>query len=83
MGPYLDGFQDSLGRRFQNLDMMGAFHVLGPQVAKEDDAVNIGNLKILSTKFLQQPENPVLQEWQSYKEHLLTGAFQVKCGSHD
>ncbi|KAK0151076.1 hypothetical protein N1851_007767 [Merluccius polli] len=75
MGPYLDGRQDSLDRRFQNLDIMGAFHVLGPQAAKEDDAINIRNLKILSTKFLQQPENPVLQEWQSYKEHLLTGAF--------
>ncbi|AWP03396.1 Hypothetical protein SMAX5B_007253, partial [Scophthalmus maximus] len=41
---------------------MAAFQVLGPQAAKEDDAINIEHVK----KFLQQPENFVLQEWPSY-----------------
>lgn len=85
MEPYLDGLQDSLDRRFQNLDIMGAFHVLGPQAAKEDDAVNIAHLNSLSAKFLQQSGGnvPVLQEWPSYKQHVLIGAFQVKSESHN
>lgn len=83
MGPYLDGLQDSLDRRFQTLGIMGAFQVLEPQAAKEADAINMGNLTTMSTKFQQEPENPVLQEWPSYKQHLLTGAFKVKCESHN
>ncbi len=52
----------------------------GSQAAKEDDAINPGHLRTLSTKFLQKPENPaLLQEWPSCKQHLLTGAFKVKC----
>lgn len=79
MEPYLDGLQDSLDHRFQHLDILEAFQVLGPQAATEDDAVNTAHLRTLSTKFLQQPENPaLLQEWTSYKQHLLVGAFKVK-----
>ena len=78
MEPYLDGLQDSLDRRFQHLDILEAFQVLGPQAATEDDAVNTRHLQTLSTKFLQHPENPVLQEWTSYKQHLLVEAFKVK-----
>lgn len=79
MEPYLDGLQDSLDRRFQHLDILEAFQVLGPQAATEDDAVNTAHLWTLSTKFLQQPENPaLLQEWTSYKQHLLVGVFKVK-----
>lgn len=79
MEPYLDGLQDSLDRRFQHLDILEAFQVLGPQAATEDDAVNTAHLRTLSTKFLQQTENPaLLQEWTSYKQHLLVGVFKVK-----
>ncbi|KAK7880350.1 hypothetical protein WMY93_033006 [Mugilogobius chulae] len=77
MEPYLDGLQASLDRRFQHLDVLGAFQVLSPQAATEGDAVSIGHLQILSNKFLQDPDNPaLLQEWASYKQHLLMGAFK-------
>ncbi|KAK5871817.1 hypothetical protein PBY51_012563 [Eleginops maclovinus] len=77
MEPHLDGPLDSLDRRFQNLGIIGAFHVLGSKALKEDDAVVTEDLKKLSKKFLQQqPETTLLQEWSSYKQHLLTGAFK-------
>ncbi|KAK5871515.1 hypothetical protein PBY51_004394 [Eleginops maclovinus] len=75
MEPYLDGLLDSLDRRLQNLGIIRAFHVLGPKALKEDDAVVTEDLKKLSKKFLQ-PETTLLQEWSSYKQHLLTGAFK-------
>ncbi|KAK5866641.1 hypothetical protein PBY51_020816 [Eleginops maclovinus] len=59
------------------MGIIGAFHVLGPKALKEDDAVVTEDLKKLSKKFLQQqPETTLLQEWSSYKQHLLTGAFK-------
>lgn len=62
MEPYLDGLQDNLDIRFQNLNIMGVFHVLGPQaVNEEDDSINVENIKTLSTKFLQQPDTHALQ----------------------
>ncbi|XP_058649491.1 uncharacterized protein LOC131550960 [Onychostoma macrolepis] len=76
MEPYQDGLLDSLDRRFQNIDLLGSFQVLGPQAPKVDDAVNLRHLKTLSTKFLQQPEHIAMQEWLTYKEHFLTGAFK-------
>ncbi|XP_062332851.1 zinc finger protein 862-like [Osmerus eperlanus] len=76
MAPYLDGLQDSLDRRFQNLNIMEAFHVLGPKAVNKDDSINLENIKTLSTKFLQQPDTHALQEWSSFKQHVLTGAFK-------
>ncbi|KAK7172433.1 hypothetical protein R3I93_004692 [Phoxinus phoxinus] len=76
MEPYLDGLHDRLDRRFQNLNIMGAFHVLGPQAVKEDDSINFESIKTLSTKFLQQPDSHALQDWASLKRHMLTGAFK-------
>lgn len=52
MVPYLDGLLDSLDRRFENLGIIGAFHVLGPKAIKEDNAVITEDLKTLSKKFL-------------------------------
>lgn len=49
---------DSLKWRFGSLDILGAFHVLGPQVAIGDKAV--ANLLVLSKKF--QTGNQVLPE---------------------
>lgn len=78
MEPYLDGLVENIERRFQHLDVLGAFHTLGPQAATEDDAVNTERLLTLSAKFLGRPDNPtLLQEWLAYK-HLLAGAFKVK-----
>ncbi|KAJ8011839.1 hypothetical protein DPEC_G00062450 [Dallia pectoralis] len=76
MEPYLDGLQDSLDRRFQNLNIMGAFHVLGPQAVKEDVSINFESIKTLSTKFLHQTDSHALQEWSYFKRHMQTGAFK-------
>ena len=75
MEPYLDALVESLERRFGSLDPLGAFHVLGPQAAKEDEAVCVRNLKLLSNKFLTGDQ--VIQEWTSFRQHILIGAFQV------
>ncbi|XP_054483270.1 uncharacterized protein LOC129116382 [Anoplopoma fimbria] len=74
MEPYLDALVESLERRFGSLDLLGAFHVLGPQAAKEDEAVCVRNLKLLSNKFLTGDQ--VIQEWTSFRQHILIGAFQ-------
>ncbi|KAL2078835.1 hypothetical protein ACEWY4_024579 [Coilia grayii] len=75
MEPYLDGLLRSLERRFENLDILGAFHVFG--AATESDTRNAEYLRILSRKFLtQQPQNVALQEWSSFKLHVLHGAFK-------
>ncbi|KAG5277878.1 hypothetical protein AALO_G00092380 [Alosa alosa] len=76
MEPYIDGLQVNLDRRFQNLNIMGAFHMLGPQAVKEDDSINLENIKTLSTKLLQQPDSHALQEWSSFRQHMLTGSFK-------
>ncbi|XP_054588645.2 zinc finger protein 862 [Nothobranchius furzeri] len=77
MEPYIDALLDSLDRRFQNIDVMSAFHVLGPQTLTEDDAVATANVLTLSRKFLpQQPESTLSQEWASFKKHMVTGAFK-------
>lgn len=83
MVQYLDGLLDSLDRRFENLGITGAFHVLGPKAIKEDNAVITEDLKTLSKKFLQQPETTLLQEWSSCKQHLHTGAFKVQINGGD
>lgn len=78
MEPYLYGLLDNLDRRFQHLDILAAFHALGPQAANDDDAVNTQHLLTLSAKFLQKPDNStLLQQWAAYK-NLMTGAFKVK-----
>lgn len=77
MEPYLDGLLNSLDRRFENLDILGAFHIFG--AAPSDLETCTSNLQILSRKLLpHQPENVILQEWESFKQHLVVGAFQVE-----
>ncbi|KAJ8365021.1 hypothetical protein SKAU_G00138520 [Synaphobranchus kaupii] len=75
MDPYIDGLLESLERRFQNLDLLGAFHVPSPQAVTGDEAVNVANLQLLAGKFLQR-NNKVLQEWSSFKQQMLVGAFK-------
>ncbi|XP_076834821.1 zinc finger protein 862-like [Brachyhypopomus gauderio] len=77
MDPYLDGLLNNLDRRFENLDILGAFHIFGAAPSDLENCTS--NLQILSQKFLpQQPEHVVLQEWESFKHHLVVGAFQVE-----
>ncbi|XP_034084354.1 uncharacterized protein LOC117554177 [Gymnodraco acuticeps] len=76
MDPYFDGLLESLERRFQNLDLLGAFHVLSPQAATGDEAIYVANLQLLAGKFLQADCNEVLQEWSSFKQQLIVGPFK-------
>lgn len=77
MDPYLVGLQDSLGWRFQHLEILGAFSMLGPQAAFYSERINTFNLTLLSRQLLQVLEAAVLQEWPSYKQHVLVGSFKV------
>lgn len=56
MDSHIDGLLESLERRFQNLDLLGAFYVLSPQAATHDEAVNVANLQLLASKFLNSHE---------------------------
>ncbi|XP_046907044.1 zinc finger protein 862-like isoform X3 [Hypomesus transpacificus] len=77
--PYITGLVKNLEKRFHNLDILGAFHVLGPQSATlKDDTVNIAHLQTLSRKCCPQHEKEVVQEWLSFKNHVLTGIFKNK-----
>lgn len=69
--PYISGLIGHLETRFQNLDVIAAFSVLGPQGAALGDEENISHLQILARKFLHGEETLVNQEWRSFKEHLL------------
>nr|XP_055057381.1 uncharacterized protein LOC129441715 [Misgurnus anguillicaudatus] len=75
--PYITGLEKHLHRRFHWLDILGAFSVLGPQSAVPQDNRDIANLQILARKFFPQHEKEVLQEWLSFKNHALIGAFKV------
>ncbi|XP_049447599.1 uncharacterized protein LOC125898031 [Epinephelus fuscoguttatus] len=73
------GLEKNFHLRFHDLDILGAFSVFGPKSAVLlDDSANIANLKILARKFCPEQENEVLQEWTSFKNHVLTGAFKDK-----
>ncbi|XP_076592637.1 uncharacterized protein LOC143324214 [Chaetodon auriga] len=76
--PYISGLIGHLETRFQNLDVIAAFSVLGPQGAALGDEENISNLQTLARKFLHDEETLVTQEWRSFKEHLHGGAFKDK-----
>ncbi|XP_061750016.1 uncharacterized protein LOC133549001 isoform X13 [Nerophis ophidion] len=77
--PYLSGLEKNLHLRFHDLDILGAFSVFGPKsAALQDDSANIDNLRILARKFCPEQQNEVLQEWTSFKNHVLTGAFKDK-----
>lgn len=63
MDPYLVGLQDSLDQRFQHLEILGAFSMLGPQAAFYSERINTFNLTLLSRQFL-------LQEWPSFTSNM-------------
>ncbi|XP_041924813.1 uncharacterized protein LOC121688957 isoform X2 [Alosa sapidissima] len=75
--PYITSLETNLEKRFHNLDILGAFHVLGPQsAALTDNTMNISHLQTLSRKCCPQHEKEVIQEWLSFKNHVLTGIFK-------
>ncbi|KAM9354951.1 uncharacterized protein KZ484_013126 [Pholidichthys leucotaenia] len=76
MDPYISGLVESLVRWFQHLGILAVFSVLGPQALKANEDVNVTKLKTLVKQFLQEQEDYVLQEWASFKYHLLIGAFK-------
>ncbi|KAL7373292.1 hypothetical protein ABVT39_003142 [Epinephelus coioides] len=78
MHPYLSGVEKNLDLRFHDLEILGAFSVLGPKSASLQDDIAINSLKNLARKFCPEQENEVLQEWTSFKNNLLTGAFKDK-----
>ncbi|KAK0137344.1 Zinc finger protein 862 [Merluccius polli] len=74
--PYITGLETELKRRFQELDILGAFHVLRPQSAALPDNVSIEQLQTLAKKFCPDQEKVLLPEWFSFKNHILTGSLQ-------
>ncbi|KAM3838264.1 zinc finger protein 862-like [Diretmus argenteus] len=79
MEPYLEHLTDQLNERFHQLHILGAFSVLGPQAARNPDQdVPVSHLKTLAAKFLPMDEERLLEEWPSFKEHLLTGVLKDK-----
>ena len=59
------------------MDILGAFHVLRPQSAALPDNMSIAQLQTLAKKFCPDQENVLLQEWFSFKKHIITGSLQV------
>lgn len=83
MEPYLQHLIDRLHERFHQLHILGAFSVLGPQAARDPDQdVPVSHLKTLAAKFPPMDEEALLQEWPSFKEHLLTGVLKVRAILH-
>ncbi|XP_073672240.1 zinc finger protein 862-like [Paramisgurnus dabryanus] len=76
--PYITSLISNLESRFVNLHILGAFSVLGPQAPTLDDTVNIAHLQTLTRKFLPGQDATVVQEWMSFKGHVLLGAFKDK-----
>lgn len=77
--PYLEHLTDQQNERFHQLHIIGAFSVLGPQAARNpDQGVPVSHLKTLAAKFLPMVEEALLEEWPSFKEHLLTGVVKVR-----
>ncbi|XP_035284516.1 uncharacterized protein LOC118233206 [Anguilla anguilla] len=77
--PYLEKLTDQQNERFHQLHTMGAFSVLGPQAARNPDQdVPVSHLKTLAAKFPPMVEEALLEEWPSFKEHLLTGVVKDK-----
>ncbi|XP_059911000.1 uncharacterized protein LOC132460027 [Gadus macrocephalus] len=76
--PYISGLIHHLECSFENLNLLGAFSVLGPQATSQSDEQNNAHLKILANKFLPENEINVIQEYQSFREHIHRGQFKDK-----
>ncbi|CAL8341754.1 unnamed protein product [Gadus morhua 'NCC'] len=60
--PYITGLETELKRRFQELDILGAFHVLRPQSAALPDNMSIAQLQTLAKKFCPDQDKNKSQE---------------------
>ncbi|XP_056267618.1 uncharacterized protein LOC130191903 isoform X1 [Pseudoliparis swirei] len=77
--PYISSLESNMERRFQDIEVLGAFSVLGPKaVALNDEVTNISMLQTLTKKFIPGQEDTVIQEWTSYKQHVHVGTFKDK-----
>ncbi|KAK5933090.1 hypothetical protein CgunFtcFv8_004746 [Champsocephalus gunnari] len=74
--PYICSLESNSERRFQHIELMGAFSVLGPKAVNSNDVTNISMLQTLTNKFIPGQDATVIQEWTSYKQHV--GAFKDK-----
>ncbi|XP_034075010.1 E3 SUMO-protein ligase KIAA1586-like [Gymnodraco acuticeps] len=75
--PYICSLESNIERRFQHIELLGAFSVLGPKAVTSNDVTNISMLQTLTNKFIPGQDATVIQEWTSYKQHVLVGAFKV------
>ncbi|KAJ8351946.1 hypothetical protein SKAU_G00234220 [Synaphobranchus kaupii] len=79
MDPYLDGLKSHLEGRFHDLDVLAAFSVLGPQAARSpNNEAALVHLKTLAEKFPSVDGSTVVEEWTSFKQHVVTGTLQGK-----
>lgn len=78
MDPYLDGLKSHLEGRFHDLDVLAAFSVLGPQAARSPNNEAALHLKTLAEKFPSVDGSTVVEEWTSFKQHVVTGTLQVR-----
>ncbi|XP_071060695.1 uncharacterized protein [Pseudochaenichthys georgianus] len=76
--PYICSLESNIERRFQHIELLGAFSVLGPKAVTSNDVTNISMLQTLTNKFILGQDATVIQEWTSYKQHVLVGAFKDK-----
>ncbi|KAK1882226.1 Translationally-controlled tumor protein like [Dissostichus eleginoides] len=69
--PYICSLESNIERRFQHIEVLGAFSVLGPKAVTSNEVTNISMLQTLTKKFVKN-------EWTSYKQHVLVGSFKDK-----
>lgn len=75
--PYICSLESNIESRFQHIEVLGAFSVLGPKAVTSNEVTNISMLQTLTKKFIPGQEATVIQEWTSYKQHVLVGSFKV------
>ncbi len=79
MVPYLEGLISQLEVRFPDLEVFAAFSVLGPQAARStDQEAAHAHLRTLAGKFLNVDASTVVEDWMSFRQHVISGALQVR-----
>ena len=78
MDPYLNGLIRGLEERFPNLEVFGSFSALGPQAATSPDhEAAHGHLRTLAEHFPSVDASIAVEEWMSFREHVVSGALKV------
>ncbi|KAK0135006.1 Zinc finger protein 862 [Merluccius polli] len=79
MDPYLNGLIRGLEERFPNLEVFGSFSALGPQAATSPDhEAAHGHLRTLAEHFPSVDASIAVEEWMSFREHVVSGALKDK-----